>query len=229
MRRTSQILTQLVLWATIKMKVNFYPCLFISNHNHLKIKKILVCIQMHTLLPGGKSPWYSKGHAESKQNHMVYTHPQKSVINEIKLILKNKERTTQVMLTKLMSFFESELSLTNQPMKAYSSTQSLCHLKTVQKKTLTILQKTPAKCWRLVTFCKCAYLCFLWNESTYIWNYKSKWLVFLTVILQSDIYQCCMYLPVQEMSSRSRNVFPFKKCLPFQEMSSLSRNVTQLI
>ena len=26
-----------------------------------------LCIQIHTLLPGGKSPWYSIGHAECKQ------------------------------------------------------------------------------------------------------------------------------------------------------------------
>ena len=32
-----------------------------------KYKTYKLCIQIHTLLPGGKSPWYSKGHAKCKQ------------------------------------------------------------------------------------------------------------------------------------------------------------------
>ena len=50
-----------------------------------KYKMYKLCIQIHTLLPGGKSPWYSKGHAKCK--HVTWSiHKLLLSINYISLI-----------------------------------------------------------------------------------------------------------------------------------------------
>ena len=78
----------LIIWryqqAKFKFDLFFNKAHYISNLIHLKIKQILdeyiekykmykLCIQIHTLLPAGKSPWYSKVTQSINKSHGLYT------------------------------------------------------------------------------------------------------------------------------------------------------------